>query len=157
MTTALNGRVESCPCRPRAPERTVVLLSAACNSEVELADIPLRLFEEAICAGLVNSKDVLVRRLKRAVESPLSKKYADDVANIVYCIKNCQNLPRVLLKNGKRSAHLQVVISKKAYSVYKSSDCFKCVCVRLSVPRFLPPRATTQQNSYTNGISAALA
>ena len=104
MTTALNGRVESCPCRPRAPERTVVLLSAACNSEVELADIPLRLFEEAICAGLVNSKDVLVRRLKRAVEPPLSKKYADDVANIVYCIKNCQNLPRVLLKNGKRSA-----------------------------------------------------
>ena len=41
---------------------------------------------------------------EESVGPPLSKKYADDVADIVYCIKNCQNLPRVLLKNGKRSA-----------------------------------------------------
>ena len=73
-------------------------------SEVQLADIRLCLFEEATCADLVNSKDVLVRQLKRAVGPPLSKKYADDVADIIYCIKNCQNLPRVLLKNGERSA-----------------------------------------------------
>ena len=73
-------------------------------SEVQLADIRLCLFGDATFAGLVNSKDVLARRLKRALGPPLSKKYADDVADIVYCIKNCHNLLRVLLKNGKRSA-----------------------------------------------------
>lgn len=72
-------------------------------SEAQLADVRVCLFEEAKGTGLVNRNDVLVRRLKRAIGPSLSKKYADNVADIVYYVKNYQSLPRILLRNGKRS------------------------------------------------------
>lgn len=72
-------------------------------SEAQLADVRVCLFEEPKGTGLVNRNDVLVRRLKRAIGPSLSKKYADNVADIVYYVKNYQSLPRILLRNGKRS------------------------------------------------------
>ena len=75
------------------------------------------LFEDAKNSGLVSSKDVLVRRLKRAVGPPLGKKYADDVAELVYCIKNSRELPRLLLTNGKRSAAVYDKLRDRSHPV----------------------------------------
>ena len=42
--------------------------------------------------------------MKRVTGPPLRKKYALDVVELLYVIKNNQPVPRTLLKNGKRSA-----------------------------------------------------
>ena len=55
---------------------------------------------------LVHLKDVLVKRLKRAV----------DIADLCYAIRNEHPLPRTLLKNGKRSASVFIASRSKSPS-----------------------------------------
>ena len=47
---------------------------------------------------------ILVKRLKRAVDPTLVTKYAADIADLCYTIRNEQIVSRTLLKNGKCSA-----------------------------------------------------
>ena len=73
-------------------------------SEDGLRDMRVKLFDTALNMGLAHPKDVLVKRLKRAVGPTLVTKYANDIADLCYAIRNEHPLPRTLLKNGKRSA-----------------------------------------------------
>ena len=86
------------------PKNALVDSLLLSHSEEQLNDIRTQLFNSATLAGLVHPKDVLVKRLKRATGPSLTMKYANDVAVLCYAIKNCQPLPRTLLRNGKRSA-----------------------------------------------------
>ena len=63
-----------------------------------------KMFDIAQNKGLVHPKDILVKRLKRSVGPTLETKYATDIADLCYVIRNDQLVPRTLLKNGKRSA-----------------------------------------------------
>ena len=62
------------------------------------------LFEVAKTAGLMHSRNVLVKRLKSAVGPTLPRKYASDIGDLSYALKNWQPVPHALLKNGKHSA-----------------------------------------------------
>ena len=86
------------------PKNALVDSLLLSHSEEQLNDIRTQLFNSATLAGLAHPKDVLVKRLKRATGPSLTMKYANDVAVLCYAIKNCQPLPRTLLRNGKRSA-----------------------------------------------------
>ena len=74
------------------------------HSEDQLEAARTQMFEEAKRMELAHPKDILVKRMKRAIGPPLRKKYALDVAELIYVVKNNQPVPRTLLKNGKRSA-----------------------------------------------------
>ena len=62
-----------------------------------------KLFQEAQCAGLVNQKDIIVQRRKKAAGPCLELKLVLDVATLVYHLRNRKILPRTILRNGKRS------------------------------------------------------
>ena len=79
------------------------LLLSHSYSEDQLRQLRTELFDSAKSAGLVHPKDNLVRRLKRAVGPSLVTKYASDIADLCYALKHKQLVPRILLKNGKRS------------------------------------------------------
>ena len=79
------------------------LLLSHSYSEDQLRQLRTELFDSAKSAGLVHPKDNLVRRLKRAVGPSLVTKYANDIADLCYALKHKQLVPRILLKNGKRS------------------------------------------------------
>ena len=55
-------------------------------------------------SGLVHPKYILVKRLKRAIGPSLADKYATDISDLCYALRNKELIPRTLLKNGKRSA-----------------------------------------------------
>ena len=72
------------------------------HSEDQLKTARAQLFEDAKHKRLAHPKDILVKRLKCAVGP--KKKYALDVGELIYAVKNNLPGPRALLKNGKRSA-----------------------------------------------------
>ena len=88
---------------PDLPRETLVAALLQ-SSEDGLRDMRVKLFDTALNMGLAHPKDVLVKRLKRAVGPTLVTKYANDIADLCYAIKNEHPPPRTLLKNGKRSA-----------------------------------------------------
>ena len=73
-------------------------------TEDDLRGMRVKLFETALDNGSAHPKDILVKRLKRAVGPTLATKYPADIADLCYAIRNEQLVPRTLLKNGKRSA-----------------------------------------------------
>ena len=92
---------------PDLPRETLVaaLLQSLCTED-GLRDMRVKLFNTALNMGLAHPKDVLVKRLKWAVGPTLVTKYANEIADLCYAIRNEHPLPRTLLKNGKRSASL---------------------------------------------------
>lgn len=60
------------------------------------------LFKQALALNLACDSDSLVSR-RDSRKKPLGIKLAEDVVSLIGCVKNCQDIPRSLLKNGKRS------------------------------------------------------
>ena len=80
------------------------------HSEEQLVHLREEMFDIAKSTSLVHPRDILVRRLKRAVGPPVFiVKYAKDIAELCYALKHQQLVPRTLLKNGKRSAATFIV------------------------------------------------
>ena len=102
---------------PDLPRETLVaaLLQSLCTED-GLRGMRVKLFDTALNMGLVHPKVVLVKRLKRAVDPTLVTKYATDIADLCYAIRNEHPLPRTLLKNGKRSASVFIASRSKSPS-----------------------------------------
>ena len=96
-------------------ENLIATLSKSCT-EGSLRNMRANLFDTALSRGLAHPKDVLVKRLKRAVGPTLIVKYATDIADLCYAIRNEQLIPRTLLKNGKRSATFFLASRSKSSS-----------------------------------------
>ena len=82
----------------------------------------VKLFETAREKGLAHPKDILVKRLKRAIGPSLGTKYAIDIADLCYALRNEQLVPRTLLKNGKRSAAPFIAARSRVSSSPQTSD-----------------------------------
>ena len=104
---------------PRDTLTTALLQS---SSEDDLRDMRVKLFETAREKGLAHPKDILVKRLKRAVGPSLGKKCAIDIADLCYALRNEQLFPRTLLKNGKRSAAAFIAARSRVSSSPQTSD-----------------------------------
>ena len=61
------------------------------------------LFSEAVQRGLADTGDRMVSRRKVAGGKSIRDKHIDDVWALVCAIQRDESVPRVLLKNGKRS------------------------------------------------------
>ena len=81
-----------------------VVKALSLRREDVLKNARSQLFDQAVATALVHQKDVLVRRLKRACGPSISTKYAQDIATLLYHLKNRTRVTRTLLRNGKRSA-----------------------------------------------------
>ena len=93
---------------PDLPKDSLIsALLESCTEDV-LRSTREDLFIHAKEKGLAHPKDILAKRLKRSVGPSLKKKYATDIADLCYTIRNNQPVPRTLLKNGKRSAAIFV-------------------------------------------------
>ena len=99
MNTLVSSGVD-----PDLPRDTLVSALLQSCGEDDLRGMRVKLFETALDRGLAHPKDILVKRLKRAVGPTLATKYVADIADLCYAIRNEQLVPRTLLKNGKRSA-----------------------------------------------------
>ena len=66
---------------PDLPRETLVAALLQ-SSEDGLRDMRVKLFDTALNMGLAHPKDVLVKRLKRAVVPTLVTKYAHDIADL---------------------------------------------------------------------------
>ena len=86
---------------PDLPRDTLVSALLQLCTEDDLRGMRVKLYETALDNGLVHPKDILVKRLKRAVGPTL---VTADIADLCYAIRNEQLVPRTLLKNCKRSA-----------------------------------------------------
>lgn len=73
-----------------------------------LKQVRSELFEVAKVNGLAHCNDVLVHRLKRATGPRLETKLANDIALLIYNLKNHFIIPRTLLRNGKKSQQYYV-------------------------------------------------
>ena len=60
------------------------------------------LFKQALALNLAFDSDSRVSR-RDSKKKPLGIKLAEDVVSLIGCVKNSQDVPRSLLKNGKRS------------------------------------------------------
>ena len=60
------------------------------------------LFKQTLSQSLVCDGDVLVSR-RDSKRKPLGTKLAEDIVSLIGCIKNGVDVPRTLLRNGKRS------------------------------------------------------
>ena len=100
------------------------------HSEYQLKELRALLFEDAKTAGLTHSRDVLVKRLRKAVGPPLPRNYVSDVADLSYALKNRQPVPRSLLKNGKLSATVFVTSRNRQVSTTLShvDNCVSSSC-----------------------------
>ena len=100
-------------------------------------------------------------RLKRAVGPTLATKYATDIADLCYAIRNEELIPRTLLKNGKRSATFFLASRSKSLSngraphsnntprsPPKSNDCNQCASNPLQVQ--------DEQNGATTSLTREL-
>ncbi len=70
--------------------------------EPRLKQLRQHLFDEARQKGLVHTNSQLVTRLRRARGSSMQVKLTDDIVTLIYHLRNRLQIPRVLLKNGKR-------------------------------------------------------
>ena len=61
------------------------------------------LFVQAVNVGLADDGDALVARKKMFSGKSVVQKHADDIWSLMYPIKHSANVPRTLLKNGKRA------------------------------------------------------
>ena len=68
----------------------------------EVSELRIALFEEAVCRDLADEGDVLVRRMKRGGKT-VKGKHSEDVWSLVCSIRRSEEVPRVILRNGKRS------------------------------------------------------
>ena len=68
----------------------------------EVSELRVALFEEAVCKNLADDGDILVRRMKRSGKT-VKGKHIEDVWSMVCSIKRNEEVPRVILRNGKRS------------------------------------------------------
>lgn len=79
-------------------------LHAVPETKMCLATLRDDLFNTAVVRGLADSEDILVRRRKgRGGGKSVREKHVEDIWIIVNAIRNLQLIPRVLLRNGKRS------------------------------------------------------
>ena len=68
-----------------------------------LKQVRTDLFECARASKLAHPNDILVERQKRGTGPRLEIKLANDIATLVYLLKNGITVPRTLLRNGKKS------------------------------------------------------
>ena len=68
----------------------------------EVSELRIALFEEAVCGDLADEGDVLVRRMKCGGKT-VKGKHSEDVWSLVCSIRRSEEVPRVILRNGKRS------------------------------------------------------
>ena len=68
------------------------------------------LFESAKASGLVHPKDILVKRIKRAIGPSLAEKYAADIFELCYALRNKSLIPRLKNKNTPETCSLYVRI-----------------------------------------------
>ena len=68
----------------------------------EVSELRVALFEEAVCKNLVDDGNILVRRIKCGGKT-VKGKHIEDVWSLVCSIKKNEAVPRVILRNGKRS------------------------------------------------------
>ena len=107
---------------PDLPRDTLTTALLQSSSEDDLRDMRVKLFKIAREKGLAHPKDILVKRLKRAVGPSLGTKYAIDIADLCYALRNEQLVPRTLLKNGKRSAAPFIAARSRVSSSPQTSD-----------------------------------
>ena len=83
-------------------EKSQFLEKLLTNGLEVILEVRTKLFSEAQMLGLAHVADEIVSR--RAVKNgkPLKVKNAEDVWSLSFSIRNNSNVPRVLLKNGKR-------------------------------------------------------
>lgn len=62
------------------------------------------LFKVAMARNLVHRNDILVQRQKRSMGPRLEIKLANDIAMLIYNLKNNVQVPRSLIRNGKKSS-----------------------------------------------------
>jgi len=74
-----------------------------CAKDLEIATLRLSLFEDAKANNLVHMNSQLVARRKVGGGKSVVEKHVEDIWLLVCSIKNKNCVPRVLLKNGKRS------------------------------------------------------
>lgn len=67
-----------------------------------LKNCRLELFEEAVTGKLADPRDSLVNRINSAIR-PLNLKLAEDIWTLLIAVENNAQIPRSILKNGKRS------------------------------------------------------
>jgi hypothetical protein len=79
-----------------------------------------QLFIEAKVKDLIHQNDDLVSRHNCAKGPPLKFKLAADISELAYALKNYLSVPRVLVKNGKRSA-MNLAISRERASKNNTS------------------------------------
>ena len=131
---------------PDLPRENLVAALLQSCTEDSLRGMRVTLFDTALNMGLAHPKDVLVKRVKRAVGPTLATKYATDIADLCYAIRNEELIPRTLLKNGKRSATFFLASRSKSLSngraphsnntprsPPKSNDCNQCASNPLQV------------------------
>lgn len=107
---------------PDLPRDTLTTALLQSSSEDDLRDMRVKLFETAREKGLAHPKDILVKRLKRAVGPSLGTKYAIDIADLCYALRNEQLVSRTLLKNRKRSAAAFIAARSRVSSSPQTSD-----------------------------------
>ena len=69
-----------------------------------LFNVRALVFQESKAAGLAVDRSSLVQRKKTNGGKSIRQKHVADIVQLVRSIKNKTPLPRILLKNGKRSA-----------------------------------------------------
>lgn len=85
------------------------------NSGEQISGLRSSLFLEAQDRGLADAGDELVGRRKSAGKS-IKDKHAEDIWELVGAINRCEVVPRVLLKNGKRTKGELLLSREKARS-----------------------------------------
>ena len=73
------------------------------SDEGRLVSLRDDLFASAVASGLADTGDALVTRRKVGGGNSLKEKHVDDIWVLVRAFKQKAPVPRVLLKNGKRS------------------------------------------------------
>ena len=70
---------------------------------MQVRELRLSLFEDAVRKDLADIGDELVQRKKMGGGRSVKEKHIDDSWLLVGAIKKCECVPRILLKNGKRA------------------------------------------------------
>ena len=82
-----------------ASESRAILSAVSISQLMSIRD---DLYREATVLDLTTEGDELVSR-RSSRKNPLNSRLAEDVIALVFCLKNETNVPRTLLKNGKRN------------------------------------------------------
>ena len=99
------------------------------------------------------SDNKLVTRLRRARGPTIPDKLAEDVAELVYLIRNRLPIPRVLLKNGKRALGEFIDCRAKDAALVQTSELPASPASRASTPLPVLPVDFHQPDPVTSSAA----